>query len=133
MREFIVELLDCSIEFEIFLLNFSNVVQSLAGLLGLGFQFLDNSIDIAVPIGHIFRIFNNNLTEPQSPGNLKGIGATGNPLHKVVGRAEAIDVKLHAGILHMGSLNAVSLELWIVGRGHGLDVAEPQVLQNRHS
>ena len=123
--QFVIELAKSAIEFEIFLLHFLNGIQALATLQGLGLQFFNNLIDIIIGIGHAHGILDNGLRQAQTAGDLKGIRATRNSLHKTIGRTQTRRIKLHTSILHPSSLNSISLELWIVGCCHSLNPAQP--------
>ena len=71
------------------------------------------------------------LGQRQPAGDGKGIGLAGQAHDQAVGRGQGLDVKLDAGVSHLGSLVGKDLELWIVRGGQRGHTALDQVREQR--
>ena len=87
MGEFIIEFLDRTVEFKVFLLNVLDVLQTFLCFHSLGFKLLDDTVDITISIREVFCLLDNNFIQTEAASNLKGVRATRNSLHKTIGRA----------------------------------------------
>ena len=87
MGEFVIEFLDRTVEFKVFLLNVLDVLQTFLCFHSLGFKLLDDTVDITISIREVFCFLDNNLIQAEATSDFKGVRATRDTLHKTIGRA----------------------------------------------